>query len=484
MFGSLIKKELQSIIFSPKFPATFAVCSILLLLSVYIGVNEYRQMNEQHQTALQLAEERMQQQTSWTALRDRTYRPTDPLQIFVSGLNYDIGRWSAIDPEQGVQLRNSPYSDDPIFAVFRFIDFVFVVQVIFSLFAILFTYDAVNGERESGTLRLVFANSVSRVQYVVAKVAGMWLGLIIPLLVPVLLSILLVLLFGVQFSEADWIRLLALMGLSLVYVTFFIVLGVLLSSVTRRSSSSFLVALVVWIAFVLIIPRAGVMAAGQIVDVPGLAEIESRRDAFAKDKWAAYMEDMETFYAASRGSDDTPAEPRSDDEMWADMMRQDSLRRTVQIEIDRFEEQLKEDWRNRKLVLQRLGFSLSRFSPASALQLGAMNLAGADIELKVRFEEAMRKYRRQFLDFVEKRQAESGDVGGVMIEMNSETGLKITASRNNSGLDLAGKPTFSAPVIRAGEVVSKASVDFAILLFGSLLALAAAFVAVLRYDVR
>lgn len=484
MFGSLVKKELQSIILSPKFPVTFAICSILLLLSVYIGANEYRQMNDQHQTALQLAEERMQQQTSWAALRDRTYRSTDPMHIFVSGLNYDIGRWSAIDPEQGVQLRNSAYSDDPVFAVFRFIDFVFVVQVIFSLFAILFTYDAVNGERESGTLRLVFANSVSRVHYVLAKVAGMWLGLIVPLLVPILLSVLLVLFFGVQLTGGDWTRLLSLMGLSSIYVTFFVVLGVFLSSVTRRSSSSFLLSLVVWIAFVLIIPRAGVMAAGQVVDVPGLAEIESQRDAFAKDKWAAFMKDMETFYAASRTAEDEPTEPRTDEEMWADMMRQDSLRRNIQIEIDRFEEQLKEDWHNRKLVQQRLGFSLSRFSPASALQLAAMTLAGSDIDLKARNEEAMRAYRRQFLDFIEKRQAESGDVGGVMIEMSSETGLKITTSRNNSGLDLAGKPTFSAPAVGSGDVISTTIVDFGILMFGTLLALAAAFVAVLRYDVR
>ena len=156
MLWSLIQKELKAIILSPKFTATFAVCSILMLLSVYIGINEYKANVKQYDTTRNLVEQDRQDKTNWFQVRDVALRKPDPMQIFSAGLNNDIGRWSSIDSHDPIELKGSNYSNDPIYAVFRFIDFTFIVQVVLSLFAILFTYDAINGEREGGTLQLVF----------------------------------------------------------------------------------------------------------------------------------------------------------------------------------------------------------------------------------------------------------------------------------------------------------------------------------------
>ena len=38
MLTTLIIKELKAIIQSPKFVGTFAVCAVLMILSVYIGI--------------------------------------------------------------------------------------------------------------------------------------------------------------------------------------------------------------------------------------------------------------------------------------------------------------------------------------------------------------------------------------------------------------------------------------------------------------
>ena len=51
MLSTLINKELKSIIQSPKFVGSFAVCSVLILLSVYIGIVEYRTAVAQHEAA-------------------------------------------------------------------------------------------------------------------------------------------------------------------------------------------------------------------------------------------------------------------------------------------------------------------------------------------------------------------------------------------------------------------------------------------------
>ena len=64
------------------------------------------------------------------------------MQVFVAGLNNDIGRFAEVEGGTTAHLKHSVYLDDPIFAVFRYFDFVFIVQIVLSLFAILFTYNA------------------------------------------------------------------------------------------------------------------------------------------------------------------------------------------------------------------------------------------------------------------------------------------------------------------------------------------------------
>lgn len=485
MFGTLVRKELKSIILSPKFAATLAVCSILMLLSVFIGIQEYRQATAQYETAVQLADQRMQERTSFHSVSDKIYRKPQPMRIFASGLSYDIGRWSEIGSHTTVKLKHSAYSDDPIFAVFRFIDFVFIVQIIFSLFALLFTYDAINGERERGTLRLVFSNAVPRALYILAKGAGIWLGLVVPLAIPILLSLLLVNLYSIPLTGADWVRLGSLMAISITYFSLFIMLGILISSLSKRSSLSFLTGLVVWIGFVLILPRTGVMAAGQIMSVPRLAEMEGLRGGFARDRWAQFYKESEERWMADAGFSDSDEQEKQDEgAMWARMQEEDSARKVVQLEIEAFEVRLLEDWNHRKEAQQRLGFSLSRVSPSSAYQLAAMTLAGTDIDIKPRYEEALSEYRSDFNEYVDRKSAESGQVGGLMITIDSDEGVKIGGDRDNNVLDLSDRPRFREPEQQLGTVVASVAGDFGQLAILTILAFAGAFVSFLRYDLR
>ena len=74
MFNILFEKELKSIFLSPKFVATFGVCSLLILLSVFVGIQEYQNEVEQYETALQLAEQQMMQEDSWWGMQNVAFR--------------------------------------------------------------------------------------------------------------------------------------------------------------------------------------------------------------------------------------------------------------------------------------------------------------------------------------------------------------------------------------------------------------------------
>ena len=244
--------------------------------------------------------------------------------------------------------------------------------------------------------------------------------------------------------------------------------------------------LVVWIAFVLIIPRGGMMAAGQLVNVPRVAEIEGRRDAFAQDLWSQHYKAMEERLREERhagGPAHTSAD--SDQEMWERMQREDSLRRDVEARIQEFESDLMTDLKRRREVQERLALVLSRISPVSAYQLAAMELAGTDLAMKSRNEDAMTRYRDDWLKHVQARQAETGEMGGfVSIEISSETGLKIGGSRGDERIDLSDMPRFSPVRLSAADVLPSVSTDLAILVLGGLAAFLGAWVAFWRYDVR
>lgn len=488
MLGTLIVKELKAILASPKFAATFAVCSLLILLSVFIGIREYRTAVRQYDEALQLAAQNVRTQASWMGLTTTTYRMPDPMQIFIPGVNNDIGRLSAINGFEDVKLKNSTYADDPIFALFRSIDFSFIVQVVLSLFAILFTYDAVNGEREGGTLQLTFSNPVPRSAYILAKLAGSWLALVVPLFVPVLLAVLLVMLHGIPFAPDHWARLGFFLLVSLLFFTFFIALGILISTLTRRSATSFLLSLALWVTLVLIVPRLGVMAAAAADPVPSVAETEARIDAFAKDRWDQQMKEMDGRWQgrqeAMRGmtKEQREAYEQEKEKEWSN--DDEAGRMSVQKDIDAYSTRVNEDLRNRKLNQEHLAFALSRVSPASAYQLASMSLAGTGVSLKSRYEDAMREYRTAFTQYVGRKQKETGGQGGFRITVDSQTGFHFSAPRERGTLDVSDLPAFLPPVIRFSETAASAVIDAGLLAVFSLMAFVGAFLAFQRYDVR
>ncbi len=483
MIKILIEKELKAILLSPKFIAVFAVCSILIILSIYVGIQEYRASQTYYDTVNSQADQRMKDETNWMALSTGVNRIPDPMQIFVSGIDNDIGRSAPISQAGAIKLYNSNYSENTVFAVFRYMDLMFIVQIVLSLFAILFTYDAVNGEREAGTLKLSFANPIPRASYIIAKLIGSWLGLVIPLLIPLLIGIAMVLLFKVPMTTAHWMQLGMLSVLSVLYFTFFICIGILLSSLTRGSSTSFLYLLVIWVSLVLIIPRAGVMVAGQFIPVPTAAEISSKLSQKSREFTDQFIEWQKTRLkeiSASLQSQDlkdiSPEERqiRTKEAYDGFTIENREEQEKLSQKIAEYDATLNEDWRNRKAEREKLGFSLSRFSPASSYQLAAMDVAGTGISLKTNYEDQARAYSGIFNKFRAKKAAEKGNnlinlVGGV---------------NKREPIDVSEVPKFQFINPDFSQILQSIIIDVGILAFYILITITGSFIAFTRYDVR
>lgn len=476
MFRSMLAKELRAILHSPKFLGSFLTGSILILISLGIGLGEYRTARRQYEAASALSGQELSEQTSWMRLNTKAFRVPDPMLAFVSGVSYDLGRFTPIAAAGPVQLTHSAYADDPLFALFRIFDLAFLVSVVLSLLALLFTYDAVCGEKEDGTLRLVFSQGVPRAKFLLAKGLGAWLGLVVPLSIPLTLGVLVLVLAGLPLDGGHWIRLGALLGASLLLFTFFIALGLLVSTLAKRSGHAFLSALLIWVVLVLIVPRASVVAASRIVTVPAVAEIEGRVAAFSRDQMRAFTQSFLTAGAGATCSEGSDHEELTNT---IEMRRQEMER-----EVDSFRDRLMEEMRGRRQTQERLAFRLARLSPVAAFQLAAMELAETDVNLKTRFEDAARAFRTDFLSFAQRKEAESGGTDALRIRINPQSGASVSRPRAAVALDLAAAPRFEAPVRAAGVPLATSAASFGWLAVSALLAFAGAFARFRNYDVR
>ena len=106
-----------------------------------------------------------------------------PLAIFVRGLEANL-------PTQVHTARfNSRKIDEdfyhnPFFALFATPDYGYIVNIVVSLLALLFVFDAICGEKERGTLKVLLANSVPRDLVILSKWIGGYLCLVLPFLAP------------------------------------------------------------------------------------------------------------------------------------------------------------------------------------------------------------------------------------------------------------------------------------------------------------
>ena len=146
----------------------------------------------------------------------------------------------------------------PLISPFLTIDWVFVIGALLGLAALLFTHDAIVGEKESGTLKLVMANSLPRHTLLWGKFWGAMIVLIGVLLLGITLNLLIVLMLtelSLDFSHAVRIGIMVL--LSVAYLAGCTSLGLLVSAYSPSRQGSLTTVLFVWVSMVLLWPQMG-----------------------------------------------------------------------------------------------------------------------------------------------------------------------------------------------------------------------------------
>lgn len=471
MLRLLIIKEIRDIVGSTKFAVTFGVCSVLVLLVFVVGARSYHTAVGQHEAAQRENLRRMEGITDWVQVRDmNVYMPPQPLSALVAGVAYDIGRTVTVEGRGELTAHDSRYGDEPMLAVFRQFDLEFLFTVVLSLFAILFSFDAISGEKERGTLRLTFASPVPRRTFIAGKLLGAYLTLVVSLLVPIALGCALLLAMGVPMTGDDWVRLTLIITAGFLYLGVFLSLSVFVSAMTTRSTTSFLVLLVVWIVAVLIVPRAAVLFAGRVVDVPSVDAVAAQKARFSASLWDEDRKVMGGFRPTWTGN------------MEATMQEFQKMMQKIADERDtkmrEFAARVNEERRNKQDVQEALAFGLARISPAACFTLAATRLAGTSFEMKQHFLAATERYQKAFGEFMVGKTGMNP--GGRMIMLR----VVVDDEKKPEPINTAEIPVFSYAPMQVADVAGGTALDLLLLCAVNLLFIVGTVAAFLRYDVR
>jgi ABC-type transport system involved in multi-copper enzyme maturation permease subunit len=469
MLRDIIAKEIQDTIMSPRFIFTFLLCTILILLSVYTGINSYLAEQKEFSAAIALNKKNLESQPNYGTLAGigtKINKKPQVLSTVVSGVQEAVGRVATVNIAYDPSLVDSKYSSNPVFAVFGALDLSYIVKIVLSLFAILFTYDAIVGEKERGTLKLTLSNRVPRDRLILGKAIGGFVSLLIPLVIPLVLSLLILLIYpNVSLSGNDWGRIGLICVLFLVYLSVFFTLGLFVSTRTSRSSTSFLILLFIWVTFVTIIPKAAVIVAARINPIPSVHEITAQKDAYLQEIQKEAMAEQAKFFR-----EHPRPEKKEEIAYWNEDVRKwaEDIQQRLTAKIDEKNAAIERDYQVKMRGQQNLAVNLSRVSPASALMFSCMSLARTGISEHERFLNLVRSYKPIFTKWVNAKMMKTLNMGG----------------GEQPKPELSDMPQFEFKPERLSESVKRMLPDLVLMVFLIILFFVGSYVSFLRYDVR
>ena len=184
--GTIIRKELLDHVRSVQFAVLLGADLLLFAVNSLVFVQRYGRLNADYRPS--------PCQPGGAASPARWGRPSiiaGPLPVIGQGREKDSPSGYYLGPKltlfpNTAELAISRYPNIPE------LDWAFIIKIVLSLYVILLGFEAISGERERGTLRLVLSNPVGRVKLLTAKYAAIIASAAVPLLVGLLISLIVV----------------------------------------------------------------------------------------------------------------------------------------------------------------------------------------------------------------------------------------------------------------------------------------------------
>ena len=391
MLFLLIRKEIVNNVLSFRFITTYVLLFSLILVAIVLMTNEYHarvqtynhEISEQKTTGLDEIEALTDPGEQFTRFQQWDFsgaRPTQKLSLLARGLEADLptsvsgSRWYRFYSSRERLSKNLLYD------IFQTPDFVFVVMVITSLLTLLFVFDSVCGEKQVGTLKLLMSNSVPRDIVLLGKWIGSYVSVVLPFSVAAFGGFVYVYTSGaITIGSEDLTVLVLIYLVSLIYISAFFALGIMISVFTHQPSTSLLVCLLVWIGWILVIPNVAPVIARIAAPVPSLNRVKAEREAIERETHIAIQRQKETMWETGALAEAAEAKIKEQGEQ-------------AQHELDKY-------YQDEVNAQTSLAKNLARISPAASFLLAATRLASTGPVLAKSFQTAKKRFRDQVQEY-------------------------------------------------------------------------------------
>ena len=484
MLMTLIQKEIMHHILSVRFVALLLMCLLLVPLTLSINYRRYSQNLVDYQESVKReqteAKENPPNASDPNTEVSKLFLKPTPLSVFANGLEDALPTYLGMT-RNGVRQGSAGVSQASVAYVLGNLDFLFIVGTVFSLLALLFTFDAVAGEREAGTLRINLSNSLPRDVFLWSKLIGGYIVFVVPFLVSFLLGLLLITWQGFPLGEFKIaLPVFCLTLISLLYIAVFFAIGVVISTYLDNAKTALIVAFTFWVFAVLIVPRGAFVVAKLVAPTRTQQAVYMEktilRNNLSKDKDEKIKEKMVEAFAGSEGSSGGMV-IRSDDAAFQERMAklkkpiEEEFRLAFQDQTDKIDRayQREKEWQ------EQVGETLSRIAPTSSLSYIAINLTQTGKLKRDRYFQTGERYFSQLND------AYFSEISDDALAQIMQIAARMNESSESETDKIPPPPTLTEPSL--SDTLRRSAVDVFLLGFFAVAFTAIAFLKFFRSDI-
>ena len=474
MLVTLIQKEMMHHILSVRFVALLLMCVLLIPSTISISYRKYSQNLTDYQESVNRFRSETKEippnaQDPNREVSKLFLKPT-PLSVFANGLAEVLPTHLGMT-RNGIQTGSTTLAQAPLAYVLGNLDFLFIVGTVFSLLALLFTFDAVAGEREAGTLRINLSNPIPRDVFLWSKLIGGYVVFVIPFLVSFLLGLLLLTWQGFPLGELKIaLPVFGLTLVSLLYIAVFFAIGVVISTYLDNAKTALIVAFTFWVFAVLIAPRGAFIVAKLVSPTRTQQTVYREKTAIRNNLTKEKVEKLNKKIFETLGTSfaATPEVKK----------RLDKIRKPINEEFRlKFQNQaskIDREYQREKDRQEQIGEMLSRLVPTSSLIYSAINLTQTGkLKRDLYFQTGERYYK----------QLDDSYFSGISDDAMAQVMQIMDRQRNNlsESEEIPPPPTLTEPNL--SETLRRSAVDVFLLGFFALAFTIVAFLKFSRSDI-
>ena len=396
MIRQIIRKEILENLLSFRFSLSLVLIILLFAVSGFVFVGKYKQQSrdywEKTNENLAVLNTQSRQLYRLAFYRQNVWREPKPLALCTEGFEKSLPNCFTFDMFRS-DLPEIKGRGNFTLSHFSNIDWAFVVSVILSFMALVFTYDSISGEKEDGTLRQMLANTIPRYEVLLGKYLGVVLTIGIPLFIGLLVSLIIVVASNVAvLSGLAWSKILIIVLLSFLYLSIFILLGMFVSSRTAYPANSMVILLLVWVVLVILIPSFGRIISEVSGKAPNPTELERRLGEISAEMWGNNAR-----FGERAGN-------------WAgnvnNPMNNPPARGRLRTAETNAKNQVREDYHNKMLAQAFIGRSLTCVTPTVIYQRASETIAGTGINHVVSLQSQIKEYQANLREYIRSKDAE------------------------------------------------------------------------------